>query len=123
MELANLLACKDHISNNYVECQICQMQSSRQARESNFNDLWSYNTIFMIWLETSIIEKFREHVLFCRSFNGIFMIYSGSPAELALQDGMAGDVFLILAFLTQRSTTGSHSQTVTLTGLPKQDLP
>ena len=43
----------------------------------------TYATIFMIWLETPIIDEFRKHtVLYKRYIDDIFLIWSGSSAEL-----------------------------------------
>ncbi len=43
----------------------------------------TYATIFMIWLETPIINEFRQHiVLYKRYIDDIFLIWSGSSAEL-----------------------------------------
>ena len=43
----------------------------------------TYATIFMIWLETPIIEEFRAQILLYKRFlDDIFMIWSGSSAEL-----------------------------------------
>ena len=41
----------------------------------------TYATIFMIWLETPIIEEFRTQILLYKRFlDNIFMIWSGSSA-------------------------------------------
>jgi hypothetical protein len=43
----------------------------------------TYATIFMIWLETPIINKFQQHIiLYKRYIDDIFLIWSGSSAEL-----------------------------------------
>ena len=43
----------------------------------------TFATIFMIWLETPIIEEFRAHILLYRRFlDDIFTIWSCSSAEL-----------------------------------------
>ena len=43
----------------------------------------TYATIFMIWLETPIINQFREHiVLYKRYIDDILLIWSGSSVEL-----------------------------------------
>ena len=45
----------------------------------------TYAPIFMIWLETPIIEEFRAHILLYKRFlDDIFMIWSGSSAKLYL---------------------------------------
>ena len=43
----------------------------------------TFATIFMIWLETPIIEEFRAHILLYKRFlDDVFMIWSGLSAEL-----------------------------------------
>ena len=50
-----------------------------------------YATIFMIWLETPIIDHFRKHiVLYKRYIDDILLIWSGSPVQLCLFRAMFG---------------------------------
>ncbi len=70
--------------NNYVECKDIEaafQQLIGTARGTSFSI--TYAIIFMIWLETPIIDEFRRHiVLYKRYIDDIFLIWSGSIAEL-----------------------------------------
>ena len=51
----------------------------------------TYATIFMIWLETPIIDHFRKHiVLYKRYIDDNLLIWSGSPVQLCLFRAMFG---------------------------------
>lgn len=72
------------LENNYVECKGITgafLQKIGTAMGTSFSV--TYATIFMIWLETPIIDKFREHiVLYKRYIDDILLIWSGSSVEL-----------------------------------------
>ena len=72
------------LENNYVECDglpDAYLQKIGTAMGTSFSV--TYATIFMIWLETPIIEEFRAQILLYKRFlDDIFMIWSGSSAEL-----------------------------------------
>lgn len=72
------------LENNYVECEGIPgafLQKIGTAMGTSFSV--TYATIFMIWLETPIIDEFREHImLYKRYIDDILLIWSGSPAEL-----------------------------------------
>ena len=72
------------LENNYVECQGMDgafLQKIGTAMGTSFSV--TYATIFMIWLETPIIDEFRRHiVLYKRYIDDILLIWSGSSAEL-----------------------------------------
>ena len=72
------------LENNYVECKDIEgsfLQKIGTAMGTSFSV--TYATIFMIWLETPIIDEFRKHiVLYKRYIDDIFLIWSGSSAEL-----------------------------------------
>jgi hypothetical protein len=69
------------LENNYVECEGAFLQRIGTAMGTSFSV--TYATIFMIWLETPIINEFQQHiVLYKRYIDDIFMIWSGSSAEL-----------------------------------------
>ena len=70
--------------NNYVECKGIEgafLQKIGTAMGTSFSV--TYATIFMIWLETPIINDFRRHiVLYKRYIDDILLIWSGSAVEL-----------------------------------------
>jgi hypothetical protein len=72
------------LENNYIECKDMEgsfLQKIGTAMGTSFSV--TYTTIFMIWLETPIIDKFRKHILlYKRYIDDIFLIWSGSSAEL-----------------------------------------
>jgi hypothetical protein len=72
------------LENNYVECKGIEgsfLQKIGTAMGTSFSV--TYATIFMIWLETPIINEFRQQiVLYKRYIDDIFLIWSGSSAEL-----------------------------------------
>ena len=72
------------LENNYVECKGIEgsfLQKIGTAMGTSFSV--TYATIFMIWLETPIINEFRKHItLYKRYIDDIFLIWSGSAAEL-----------------------------------------
>ena len=72
------------LENNYVECEGLDgvfLQKVGTAMGTSFSV--TYATIFMIWLETPIINEFRKHiVLYKRYIDDILLIWSGSYAEL-----------------------------------------
>ncbi len=72
------------LENNYVECKGTAgsyLQRIGTAMGMSFSV--TYATIFMIWLETPIIHEFaRQIVLYQLYIDYIFLIGSGSPAEL-----------------------------------------
>ena len=72
------------LQNNYVECQGIDgafLQKIGTAMGTSFSV--TYATIFMIWLETPIIDEFRRHiVLYKRYIDDLLLIWSGSSAEL-----------------------------------------
>jgi len=72
------------LENNYVECKGIEgsfLQRISTAMGTSFSV--PYATIFMIWLETPIIKEFQRHiVLYKRYIDDIFLIWSGSSAEL-----------------------------------------
>jgi hypothetical protein len=72
------------LENNYVECKGIEgsfLQRIGTAMGTSFSV--TYATIFMIWLETPIINEFqRQIVLYKRYIDDIFLIWSGSHAEL-----------------------------------------
>ena len=44
----------------------------------------TYATIFMIWLETPIINEFQQHILlYKRHIDYLFVVWSGSLVELS----------------------------------------
>jgi hypothetical protein len=70
--------------NNYVECKGIEgsfLQKIGPAIGIPFSV--PYATIFMIWLETSIINEFQQHiVVYKRYTDDIFLIWPGSSADL-----------------------------------------
>ena len=72
------------LDNNYVECKNIEgsfLQRIGTAMGTSFSV--TYAIIFMIWLETPIVDEFRRHiVLYKRYIDDIFLIWSGSIAEL-----------------------------------------
>jgi hypothetical protein len=72
------------LANNYVECKGIEgsfLQRIGTAMGTSFSV--TYAIIFMIWLETPIIKEFEQHiVLYKRYIDDIFLIWSGSSAEL-----------------------------------------
>ena len=72
------------LENNYVECKGIEgsfLQRIGTAMGTSFSV--TYAIIFMIWLETPIINEFQQHiVLYKRYIDDIFLIWSGSTAEL-----------------------------------------
>jgi hypothetical protein len=72
------------LENNYIECKDMEgsfLQKIGTAMGTSFSV--TYATIFMIWLETPIIDEFRKHILlYKRYIDDIFLIWSGSSAEL-----------------------------------------
>ena len=72
------------LENNYVECKGIEgafLQKIGTAMGTSFSV--TYATIFMIWLETPIIDEFREHiVVYKRYIDDILLIWSGSSVEL-----------------------------------------
>ena len=84
------------LENNYVECKGIEgsfLQRIGTAMGTSFSV--TYAIIFMIWLETPIINEFRKHiVLYKRYIDDILLIWSGSCAELCrfrAQFGSAND--------------------------------
>ena len=71
------------LENNYVDCKGIEgafLQKIGTAMGTSFSV--TYATIFMIWLETPIINEFRKHiVLYKRYIDDILLIWSGSSAE------------------------------------------
>ena len=66
------------LENNCVECDGLPEGT---AMGTSFS--LTYPSIFMTWLETPIIEEFRTQILLYKRFlDNIFMIWSGSSAEL-----------------------------------------
>lgn len=80
------------LENNYVECQGIEgafLQKIGTAMGTSFSV--TYATIFMIWLETPIINHFRKHiVLYKRYIDDILLIWSGSSVELCSFREMLG---------------------------------
>mmetsp|Transcript_40948 Transcript_40948/g.85450 ORF Transcript_40948/g.85450 Transcript_40948/m.85450 type:complete len:573 (-) Transcript_40948:730-2448(-) len=72
------------LENNYVDCKGIEgsfLQKIGTAMGTSFSV--TYATIFMIWLETPIINEFQQQiVLYKRYIDDIFLIWSGSSAEL-----------------------------------------
>ena len=72
------------LENNYIECKGIDgffLQKIGTAMGTDFSVL--YATIFMIWLETPIINEFQQHIkLYKRYIDDIFIIWSGSYIEL-----------------------------------------
>jgi hypothetical protein len=72
------------LENNYVECKGIEgafLQKIGTAMGTSFSV--TYAIIFMIWLETRIINEFQQHiVLYTRYIDDIFLIWSCSAAEL-----------------------------------------
>ena len=72
------------LENNYVECEGIAgafLQKVGTAMGTSFSV--TYATIFMIWLETPIINEFRLHImLYKRYIDDILLIWLGSSAEL-----------------------------------------
>jgi hypothetical protein len=72
------------LENNYVECEGIAgafLQKVGTAMGTSFSV--TYATIFMIWLETPIINEFRVHImLYKRYIDDILLIWLGSSAEL-----------------------------------------
>jgi hypothetical protein len=72
------------LENNYVECKDIEgafLQKIGTAMGTSFSV--TYAIIFMIWLETPIINEFQQHiVLYKRYIDDIFLIWSGSATEL-----------------------------------------
>ena len=72
------------LENNYVECEGLEgtfLQKIGTAMGTSFSV--TYATIFMIWLETPIIDEFRKNIaLYKRYIDDILLIWSGSSAEL-----------------------------------------
>ena len=72
------------LENNYIECNGIDgffLQKIGTAMGTDFSVL--YATIFMIWLETPIINEFRRYIkLYKRYIDDIFLIWLGSFAEL-----------------------------------------
>ena len=75
------------LGNNYVECEGLEgptifLQKISTAMGITFSV--TYATIFMIWLETPIINEFRQHILlYKRYIDDFFVVWSGSLAELS----------------------------------------
>lgn len=75
------------LGNNYVECEELEgptifQQKIGTAMGTTFSV--TYATIFMIWLETPIINEFRQHILlYKRYIDDLFVVWSGSLAELS----------------------------------------
>ena len=70
------------LENNYVECQDLEegskifLQKIGTAMGTTFSV--TYATIFMIWLETPIINDFRKHIVeYKRLIDDLFVIWSG----------------------------------------------
>ena len=70
------------LENNYVECQDLEegstifLQNIGTAMGTTFSV--TYATIFMIWLETPIINDFRKHIVeYKRLIDDLFVIWSG----------------------------------------------
>ena len=43
----------------------------------------TYATIFLIWLETPIIDHFRKHIVLCKRYIvDILLVWFGSPVQL-----------------------------------------
>jgi hypothetical protein len=72
------------LENNYVACKGLDgsfLQRIGTAMGTSFSV--TYATIFMIWLETPIINEFQQHiVLYKRYIDDLFLIWSGSAEEL-----------------------------------------
>ena len=72
------------LENNYVECKGIEgsfLQRIGTAMGTSFSV--TYAVISMICLETPIINEFQQHiVLYKRYIDDIFLIWSGSSAEL-----------------------------------------
>ena len=69
------------LENNYVECQGMDgafLQKIGTAMGTSFSV--TYATIFMIWLETPIVDEFRSHIVLYKRY--ILLIWSGSSAQL-----------------------------------------
>ena len=72
------------LENNYIECNGIDgffLQKIGTAMGTDFSVL--YATIFMIWLETPIIDEFKQHIkLYKRYIDDIILIWLGSFIEL-----------------------------------------
>ncbi len=72
------------LENNYVECNGIEgafLQKIGTAMGTSFSV--TYAIIFMIWLETPIINEFQQHIILYKKYiDDIFLIWSGSAAEL-----------------------------------------
>ena len=74
------------LENNYVECrglfEGCFFRQKIGTAMGIF--FWvTYATIFMIWLETPIVNEFRQHILLYKRFlDDVFVVWSGSIPEL-----------------------------------------
>ena len=84
LQLIYLRLARFVLDNHYVECEGIPgafLQKIGTAMGTSFSV--TYATIFMIWLETPILDEFREHIwLYRRYIDDILLIWSGSPAEL-----------------------------------------
>ena len=82
LDLARLV-----LGNNYVECEGLEgpaifLQKISTAMGTTFSV--TYAMIFMIWLETPIINEFWQHILlYKRYIDDLFVVWSGSLAELS----------------------------------------
>ena len=92
LQLKYLKLARFVLQNNYVECQGINgafLQKIGTAMGTSFSV--TYATIFMIWLETPIVDEFRKHiVLYKRYIDDILLIWSGSSAELCRFRAMLG---------------------------------
>ena len=74
------------LENNYVECRgLSEGCFFRQKIGTAMGTSFSvtYATIFMIWLETPIVNEFRQHILLYKRFlDDVFVVWSGSIPEL-----------------------------------------
>ena len=84
LQLTYLRLARFVLENNYVECEGIPgafLQKIGTAMGTSFSV--TYATIFMIWLETPIIDEFRDHIwLYKRYIDDILLIWLGPPAEL-----------------------------------------
>jgi hypothetical protein len=73
------------LTNNYVECKELNDAIYQQVVGTAMGTSFSvvYAVIFMIWLETPVIERFRSCIqLYKRFIDDLFIIWTGSVAQL-----------------------------------------
>ncbi len=72
------------LENSYVECKGAEGAFLQRIGTATGTSLSvTYATVFMIRLETPMSNDFQRQIVRCkRRIDGIFLIRSGSPAEL-----------------------------------------